>query len=262
MTPPVEHLNADEVLNTWRERGAHRMDPVRFRFIEALARRAATHHGEARRILDHKLAGLLATYGEGLVKTPSTDGGASGHAAALPDARLPAGGRNEGGRSPSASAAPQSVSALPVVQQGTTMRRGGSTSRGALAELVDHIARQASPSGPSATAAPGALPNLSSPPELKALAHFRSTWSRLNASQQLKQSMAKVPENAGPLNSHQLVHRSLTLMHELSPEYLHRFMSYVDALSWVNQLNGGTSPAGTSTPALENRKKTARGRSG
>ena len=46
-----------------------------------------------------------------------------------------------------------------------------------------------------------------------------------------------MPKNAAPLNSHHLVHRSLTLMRDLSPEYLDRFMSYVDALLWLDQAN-------------------------
>jgi hypothetical protein len=77
---------------------------------------------------------------------------------------------------------------------------------------------------------------------LKALAHFRSTWARLSADRRLTQSQALVPENAGPLNSHHLVHRSLTLMRELSPEYLSRFMSYVDALLWIDTAGGERKP--------------------
>ena len=66
---------------------------------------------------------------------------------------------------------------------------------------------------------------------------FRRTWWRLSADQRLAQSRATLPENAGPLNSHHLVHRSLTLMRELSPEYLERFVGYVDALQWLEQAN-------------------------
>src|SRR3990167_8557647 len=42
-----------------RARGAQRLDPVRFRLIEAMARRAAAHAGDVRRLLDGKLAGWL-----------------------------------------------------------------------------------------------------------------------------------------------------------------------------------------------------------
>lgn len=49
-------------LDAWRAQGAERIDPVRFRFIEALARRAAGHDGEARRLLDEKLRNLIDAY--------------------------------------------------------------------------------------------------------------------------------------------------------------------------------------------------------
>ena len=66
---------------------------------------------------------------------------------------------------------------------------------------------------------------------------FKRTWSRLSVDQRLAQSRASLPDNAGPLNSHHLVHRSLTLMRELSPDYLERFVGYVDALQWLEQAN-------------------------
>ncbi|OAI76046.1 hypothetical protein RSP799_22005, partial [Ralstonia solanacearum] len=55
---------ARAMLDAWRARGADRLDPVRFHVIEALDRRAAGHNGEARRILDARLSGLLEDYAE------------------------------------------------------------------------------------------------------------------------------------------------------------------------------------------------------
>jgi hypothetical protein len=194
------------MIEAWRERGDHRFDAVRFRFIEALAGRAAAHSGEARRILDDRVLKLLAAYGEDLQRAQGADG--------------------------------------------DTAAQPGQPQRGALAALVDDVARHASSHGDGAAL------------DSKTLSYFRNTWSRLSADRRLTQSRALVPENAGPLNSHRLVHRSLTLMRELSPEYLHRFMSYVDALQWVDQANGNSASAGTDTPRAEGHRKTARGRSG
>ena len=188
------------LLDAWRERGDHHRDPVQFRFIEALATRAAAQCGDARRILDDKLARLLAAYGEAL--DPRVAGA---DAAAHPPAP---------------------------------------SDRGPLAALVDHIGRHASTH------------------DVETLSYFRSTWSRLSAERRLTQSLAKLPENAGPLNSHQLVHRSLTLMRELSPEYLHRFMAYVDALLWIDQANARGTPAGADAPRGESSRKTARAKAG
>lgn len=191
----------DTRLGAWRERGAHRLDPVRFHFIETLARRAADHTGDARRILDEKVAALLAAYGEDLEKTPDAE------AVALE-----------------------------------------SPARGPLAELTGHLAQHAS----SERMDPATN-------ELKVLQFFRSTWSKLSAERRLTQSLAKLPQNAGPLNSHNLVHQSLTLMRELSPEYLNRFVSYVDALLWVDHAN---APASADAPRAESGKKASRSKSG
>ncbi|MEF7612619.1 DUF2894 domain-containing protein [Aquincola sp. MAHUQ-54] len=185
-------------IEAWRSRGAQHADPVRFRFIEALARRAAAQEGEARRLLDERVARLLAAYGEhrGQAGAPAAE------ARGLP-------------RAPT---------------------------RGPLAELVEHIACHAPAAAVAVQGGEPAAPGLSSaPPELKALSYFRRTWSRLSADQRLTQSLAKVPENAGPLHSHQLVHRALTLMRTLSPDYLDRFMPYVDALLWLDQAGSGSA---------------------
>jgi Protein of unknown function (DUF2894) len=204
-------------VGAWIERGDHRFDPVRFRFIEALARRADTHEGEARRLLDERVATLLATYGKDLesARAAAADG-------------------------------PQEPQEQP-------------RERSALAELVDHAAQNSPlPAGMQAVpadSAPGQSPAL----ELKTLRYFRSTWSKLSADLRLTQSLAKVPENAGPLNSHHLVHRALTLMRDLSPEYLNHFMSYVDTLSWVEQANSASASAAASTTRAESGgRKTAR----
>ncbi|MDR6887214.1 hypothetical protein J2X67_001730 [Variovorax sp. 3319] len=225
-----EHTDPVAMIGAWRARGQHRADPVRFHFMEALARRAAAHQGEARRILDEKLAGLAAAYGEKLEKA------------------------RQGSESAPASPAARQVPA-------------GPPGRGALAELVDHIGRHA----PAIVGAAGAtsiatadetLHGLApAPAELKTLSYFKSTWSRLSAERRLTQSLAKVPDNAGPLNSHHLVHRSLLLMRDLSPEYLNRFMSYVDTLLWVDQLNGAGAAAPVNAPRAETPKKSGRGKS-
>ena len=194
----------DDVMGTieaWRERGAHRFAPVRFRFIEALARRAATHEGPVRQVLHAKVAQLLASYGNAIEQARPAHADAGDRALPSPSADAPA----------------------------------RLATRGMLGELVDHIARHASPHEDE-RAAGGLAPRAGSPvAELKTLRYFRSTWSKLSAHQRLTQSLAKVPVNAGPLNSNHLVHRSLTLMRDLSPEYLNRFISYVDALLWLEQ---------------------------
>ena len=76
--------------------------------------------------------------------------------------------------------------------------------------------------------------------ELKSLRLFRDSWVKLNADKVVTQAIKEAPENAGPLNSHRLVIRSLSAIRELSPAYLNRFVSYLDTLLWLEQVGEET----------------------
>ncbi|WP_088502265.1 DUF2894 domain-containing protein [Burkholderia ubonensis] len=115
---------------------------------------------------------------------------------------------------------------------------------GALAGLVTHIARDA-----QADRA-GIDPAL--------IDYFRETWSKVRTEKQYRQALDQVPRNAGPLNSSSLVHRSLSLMRDLSPGYLQQFLSYVDALAWLEDLAGGGAQAEKEAPRAKGVKKGAR----
>jgi hypothetical protein len=198
-------------LDALRERGVDRRDPVRFRLVEALARRAATHAGAARRVLDARVAALadaLAGSGEAPVRP------VAGPAPPGPLARLVA----------------QAVQARPA----------------------------APPPGPRDAAVDGRAVGRATDPTT--LQFFKRTWSRLSATQRLAQSRAALPENAGPLNSQHLVHRALTLMQALSPEYLERFVAHVDALQWLEQADTAAAQerASATRPSAARRSLPAR----
>jgi hypothetical protein len=59
---------------------------------------------------------------------------------------------------------------------------------------------------------------------------FRKQLGQISVQKQVTQAMAQAPQNAGPINSHMLVLRSLGQMREASPDYLGRFMVYLDTL--------------------------------
>lgn len=160
-------------LDTWREQGADRIDPVRFHLMEALEQRAAGHDGEVRRLLGERLSSLL-----------------DGYAAIVEEA----------------ATQPQSSTVA--------------TGDGPLRSLAQTLARRA----------PGAFP------ELPMLSDIRQLWSGLRTESQLRQSLQPAPANAGPLNSSALAHRAIASMRELSPGYLRHFLGYLDALSWMEQL--------------------------
>jgi len=108
---------------------------------------------------------------------------------------------------------------------------------GPLAALVAYIAQEKPEAArmlsmPEPGAMPGRDVQADDPTMLQ---YFRRTWTRLSADQRLAQSQSSLPENAGPLNSQHLVHRSLAQMRELSPAYFDRFIAHVDALLWMER---------------------------
>lgn len=211
MTDDATHVRA--TLDAWREQGADRLDPVRFHRLDALEKRAAAFDGDARALLDARLATLLEGFAEILAR--------AGEAAA-------------------ASETEEASAQAPA--------------RGALGGLVEQLARDAQADRRGVD------------PEL--IDYFRTMWSKVRTEQQYRQSLDQVPRNAGPLNSNSLVHRSLATMRELSPEYLQQFMSYIDALAWLEDLAGGgaqpdkeaprAKAAKPAKPAAKPAKKTTR----
>lgn len=237
--------------------GAARNEPVRFRFIEALARRAREHLGASRRLLDARLEKALDDC-----------------AARCAEARQAAGETlaRTTARRPDAAATLESLFAAGdfagLRRFATALDTDGRTP---LADLVSYIGERSAPAPgmngaqdrradavPAASLAEPAAPTDSanatgSAHELKSLRYFRSTWSALSVDRQLAQALAQGPENAGPLNSHRLVLRSLQLMRDVAPDYLQRFMSYADALLWLEQADSGGIPAKKPAPSAKAR---------
>ena len=60
---------------------------------------------------------------------------------------------------------------------------------------------------------------------------MRQTHARLKIRQQLRQSLSQPLRHAGPLHSERLVQQSLERLSQWSDAYLHRMMTYVDALA-------------------------------
>ncbi len=103
----------------------------------------------------------------------------------------------------------------------------------ALTALVSQLepAVTTAPGHPSVHhAKPHATGTVAATLELKTVRESRATWARLSVDKQLAQAMKQAPANAGPINSHMLVLRSLAMMQEISPDYLSRMISYVDTL--------------------------------
>lgn len=209
-------------LDALRDAGAAERDPVRFAYLDALLHRAAVQPASVQAVLHPKLAALAN------------------------DLANPA---------PPASIQAESGSSSP------------------LAALLQHIGQHAQPASPSprplrpsSTVNPenrpkSAIAPSTAAPELKAVAIFRDAWSRLSTEQQLTQTLAQAPENAGPMNSQHLVLRSLELMRDVAPAYLQGFMSYIDTLIWLEHADPSRSTnqrPGPAKPAAARKKPAPR----
>ncbi len=212
--------DVDGLLARIRDQGCERFDAAGWHYLDTLARRAAAHEGSVRRMLGAKLEQALAAFAERFAQARcaaaellATTGTQHPQAAAELQ-RLFAGGDFKGLRH----------------LQATLQARAQCAS---LAELVSQLepALADAPGSPPAhhftsrASATGA-PTL----ELKTVRESRATWARMSVDKQLALAMKQAPINAGPINSHMLVLRSLAMMQELSPDYLSRMVSYVDTL--------------------------------
>lgn len=103
-----------------------------------------------------------------------------------------------------------------------------------LAELNAHLA-QASEAARASVALGSDTAENGRWPDLRSAQRFRDTWERLSAEQTVAQAAHRAPDNAGPLNAHRLVLRTLDLMAGLSPHYLRRFLAHTETLLWLDQ---------------------------
>lgn len=237
-----ESLNARALLDAWRESGADRVNPVRFHFLDALDRRAAAYEGPARERLDQRLLELLQAYEAELGQAPET--GSSHDESRETDA-------NQAGpvdaADPDLHPAAADSALLPAASSSST-----ASPLGDLIRLITH------PAADNDETLRDGLGLRAAYPELPLLDDFRAIWAGVSADRQVRQSQEQVHKNAGPLNSNQLVHRALSLMREMSPGYLQQFLSYTDALMWMEQMTAAAAPAAKETPRAGVAKKSTR----
>jgi len=203
---PRKSLPVAAQLDAWRVQQLDRIDPVGFAVIEALQSRAQAYQGAVRQLLDARLAARVAAYAARIAEQT---------------ARTP--------RHTRAAPAADTDRARPLSDLLATLSAHADTQ----APSVPHGA-------PLDTAPTPAFP------ALPAISEFRDLWATVRNESQKRISLAQGPGDGGPLNSAVLVHRSLTLMSELSPGYLQHFLMYLDNLAWLEQLQPRTA-----TPARD-----------
>ena len=213
-------MGIDTLLASMRDQGAERFDAAGWHYLTTLERRAAAHEGSVRRMLEAKCQQALTSFAERFTQARSasaellaTTGNQHPHAAAELQ-RLFAGGDFQGLRHLQAT--------LEARAQCATLTALVTQLEAVVADLPGHAPAQAAATRATATGSA----NL----ELKTVRESRATWARMSVDKQLALAMKQAPENAGPINSHMLILRSLALMQNLAPDYLSRMVSYVDTL--------------------------------
>ena len=215
-------------LDALRASGAAERDPVRFAYLTGLARRTTTQPEPIRRPL---LARIDALIGQ-LAAPPATTAKADDQPAS-PLAELLA---------YIAQHAHEPLAAMPPSKHARQEAASGANAR---AKSTNASAGRSRPA-----------------PELKSVTYFRNEWSKLSTEQQLTQTLAQAPENAGPMNSQHLVLRALQVMRDLSPDYLQGFMSYIDTLIWLDHADPTRPPTGRASSGTGKSKARTTKRSG
>lgn len=212
-------MSPNDTLATLRAQGADRHDPVRFRYLEALAARMPTQPAAVQQVLARRFEAAVS---ECCARLQGGSGQRVGEAAA-PERKA------------------RAATLLTGLNQHIAQRRRALAHGAQGAEGVEGMEDWA---GDSTRAA-----------DMHSVRRFAETWSKVATERQLAQALTRGPEMAGPLNSHGLMLRALSLMHGLSPDYLRRFLAQADALLWLDHMNQQHALPGGKTAARRGRGK-------
>lgn len=230
MTPAAEPETltpVDLVLQTLQASGAAAQDPIGLHYLQSLHAKMLASAEPLRPLLEARLTHALAEF----EKRNGTGAKAKGITETSPVTSEPL--------EPLASSKPRRPHlSTPSIDSAASPRAAAATSAvppalGPLRKLTLEIQRPSQVGAvQGGSPIPKADPSKPSVPakDASALHYFRTTWTRLRTGKKLAQALQQAPKNAGPINSHNLVLRSLALMQDISPDYLNRFVVHVDAL--------------------------------
>ncbi|ARN75765.1 DUF2894 domain-containing protein [Oceanicoccus sagamiensis] len=214
-------------IEAMEKQGASQFDPVRFQFIKSLFERSNTARPAVASILQQKAALALNDFKRDFI--------ADGPPA--PDQADPV-------------ASPLTQLLATLEQRANHSDQGLQSSELSLSDFLRQQEKEVLSSFDSKRSS---KPDSSNPGELNSVRLFRESLVKLNSDKLVTQVISEGPENPGPLNPQALVIKSLATMRELSPDYLNRFVSYIDTLLWLEQASAKVRPA-------KARKKTKRSR--
>lgn len=246
-----------------------RFDLVRYRFIEALCRRAAQQEGETRAQLDARIAAAIAQLQIAFARAQA-DATLVLHTvqSRFPEAETSARQWLAQGefRTLHRVVARLERGQRPAVLKGLLSHFERADGHDELQQgdlSWDETLRQQEQKVVQVNAGMSVAPLLEGDRagELKAMRQFRDAWARRVIDKAVVQAMEEAPEDAGPLNAHRLVIRAISTMQDISPEYLNRFVAYVDTLLWLERAASSLPPpaaAPDSRPAGKGKRQKGR----
>ena len=264
-------------LSLLTDSGADRFDPVGFSFIESMARRSESLRGMVRAIVERRALEALADYQSRFDRARAD---ASAVLATLIE-KFPK--EEQQGRELFETSQFKELTRLSTRLEREARRPSLSELRAAVGRfVVDEVTTGQQMSFDALLAqheadvveecgeALGPRPKVDDSHELKSFKLFKDTWARLHSERVVTQAIQNRPENPGPLNPQMLAIKSLSTMRDLSPDYLNRFVSYVDTLLWLEKSEVMLTPAkpadkskgrkGTKSAPARGKKKSARRR--
>jgi len=196
-----------------KQSGVDRFNPVLFCFIESMVRRARELRTPVAELVEHKAQNALDAY-------------LADFANAKTAAKEPA-------KKPQLQHQGALVTLTQQLQQGASEVQPSSLDALLQQQERDFLCSDGNYPASSVPVQPGA------PSELKSVSLFRESWAKISSDKLVSDSIKEGPENPGPLNQHALAIRSLKAMRDLSPQYLNRFVSYIETVLWLEQAGDG-----------------------
>ncbi|MBE9540185.1 MAG: DUF2894 domain-containing protein [Proteobacteria bacterium] len=224
-------------LHELQESGAQHFNPVRFRFIESMARRAQAQSELTRQIVEaaarNALDEYIAEFSLAREKAAVTLKGSANPSAQVQ--QLFEEGRFTEMHRLLANAA-RAKESKPLVSLAQYISKCENAGKESLEqESFDDILRQHENELINSTSVSKDTVEPPNPEELNSIRRFREALVVRNADKLVSRAIEEIPEGAGPLNPQKLIVQSLASMRDLSPHYLNRFVSYIDTLLWLEE---------------------------
>jgi hypothetical protein len=233
-------------LQRLREMQVHGFNPPRFRYIEALAHKAAGQRGPVSRMIEEKALRSLSDYMRDYrAARQQARSLATGLTSRYPDAseevdrRLACGDfdgvqRLESRLARTVNGRPGLLAALTADMQRDNVSGGLAANPSFEDELRQRelaVLQSAGTFAQGAAAETGQGHIDTTGP----VRRLQESVARRHSEQLVARAIREKPANPGPLNAQALVTRTLALMRDLSPGYASRFVSYMDTLLWLEQ---------------------------